>query len=332
MFKQEFRELVAGKKTIYIFGIGEVGIRLLDLLKEAGFEYKFLGFVLTLDDIPTNCKGYPVYRLDDIDRNADILVSVSKPYHPEVFRLLEEKGFCNAIEAHKYFSCTLSKTSDSECSVVDASDHVFTSQEKLVRDRVVTLFKSNMQAFGDDRIYQSLPLLGIEGLRPSDKRIVQYGLDAIVSPETSVLDIGANCGFFDIQLASRVKKILGIEVNEQLVELGKTVIEGLDIHNVSLVCSDYNSWYTVNNDKYDVILSFSVHLWLNILPEEYAKQLVSLMNKGGYIVFESHKVPTDKMYGPFLEAFTQQGMCKIRDGKIKDDGIREREFAIFRKA
>ena len=332
MFKQEFRELVSGKQRIYIFGIGEVGLRLLDLLKEAGLEHKFFGFILTLDDIPTSCEGYPVYRLDDIDRAADILVSVSKPYHPEVFRLLERKGFRNAIEAHKYFSCALSKASDSECPVFEAPDHDFSPQEQLVRARVATLFKTNIQAFGDNQIYQSLPLLGIKGLRPSDKRIAEYGLDEIVSLETSVLDIGANCGFFDIQLARRVKRILGIEVNEQLVELGRTVIEGVDIHNVSLVCSDYNSWFKANKDKYDVILSFSVHLWLNILPGEYAKQLISLMNNGGYIVFESHKTPTDKMYGTFLDAFEQQGMSKIREGKIKDDGIREREFSIFRKA
>lgn len=67
-------------------------------------------------------------------------------------------------------------------------------------------------------------------------------------------------------MSYKVNEILGIEYNEKLVEIAQDTAKLLKVENVEFVNADYNEWQKNNSKKFDVILAFAVHIWLNIEP------------------------------------------------------------------
>lgn len=327
----EYKKIINGMEKIYIFGIGEVGLRLFYLLQEIGEEKKFKGFIVTKGEKPPMVEGFNVYSLKDIPVDSDILVSVSKSYHPEVYKELRNEGFENIVSGHKYFNCVLNNKQNLSGDVktvynINADDKVL-----YFKKYIQNMYVEKNQAFGDGKIYQSLPLLSIDGLRPTDIRINEYGIYDYITKDSCILDIGCNCGFFDIELANDVNKVVGLDVNETLIEIGIMTAKILEINNIFFICDDYNNWEKNNCESFDMIFSFSVHLWLDISPEHYAEQLYNMLNKNGHIIFESHKTPTDSKYREYVKALNDKGLRIVRKGKIKDDKIREREYVILEK-
>lgn len=179
--------------------------------------------------------------------------------------------------------------------------------------------------------YQSLPMLDIDGLRPTDQRIKTYGLMNFLKPDMNMLDIGCNVGFFDFSLAGHVKSVLGIEYDKEYVDFAKEAGKILDMSTVEIVQADFNEWVKNNTRKFDVILSFAVHHWLGASPEGYIEILDNLLNPGGYVVFESHISATGwNEFAKFSEVFMKNGFEKYSSGSIDEDESK-REWAVFRK-
>ena len=318
--REEWNEQIKNRNNIYIYGAGKVGKRLLKLLIESGIGEKCKGFLVTsLDENERQIMGKEVIKFTtDLEKNINIFVSVSKVYHPEVYQLLEKNNFNDIVEAHKYFSLELNN-GQVEYGEVNS------------RDDLIQKYRKSAQAFGGERFYQSLPKLNIIGDRPTDKRLAEYGIDKYITKESNILDIGANCGFIDLTLSYKVNEILGIEYNEKLVEIAQDTAKLLKVENVEFVNADYNEWQKNNSKKFDVILAFAVHIWLNIEPNEFANQIYELLNDNGYFVFESQTYPSDILYDKFCEKFSNIGLKEVKKEFMKDDGKTLRKFAIFKK-
>ena len=186
--------------------------------------------------------------------------------------------------------------------------------EEQLKLRLDAEFKKQEQFFGKGKFYQSFPRLKIDGMRPTDERIQRYQIQKFVKKSDDVLDLGCNCGFFDLSVAEWVSSVTGIEYNEALVAIGNMARDGLKINNVHFVASDYESWKKKNKKKFDVIFSFAVHYWFKVKPYNYAKDLSKMLNTGGILFFESQDIKGDKDYPRFVAEFKCRNFKEILRG------------------
>jgi 16S rRNA G527 N7-methylase RsmG len=103
-----------------------------------------------------------------------------------------------------------------------------------------------------------------------------------------VLDMGSNVGFFSLYVSEKVNSIDLIELNPKLCNICRKVRDKLKIKNVNIINSnivEYNF-----NKKYDMIFSFAVHGHIGIGLHRYLELLHRLLNEGGLVLFETHRV------------------------------------------
>ena len=339
--REEWEKLLAASSNVLIFGTGSVGLRLYELMRETGQQEKVSGFLVTSFHVDgaaakREIDGKQVVDCwGDCDHTAKVLVSVSRVYHPEVYKQLEAEGFLDIIEAHKFYNLEL-KSTDIFNENIDIKKYADTeieldkSQQDICR-KIILNFCECKQAFGGDIFYQSYPPLGIKGERLTDVRLESYGVKPYLTLKSDVLDIGCNCGFLDMVIADEVRSVTGIEYNEKLVEIARKSSDMLGKSNIAFFNVDYKEWQSVNTKKFDIIFSCAVHIWLNISPKEYALQLYGLLKSGGHLVFESQTLQSDKLYEAFCKELDEIGLKRVKEGYIKDDGKTDRRYAIFEK-
>ena len=193
----------------------------------------------------------------------------------------------------------------------------------------IRILHGNSEQFGTRGLfYQSLPVWGIKGRRPTDLRIREYGLDSIVAGKR-VLDIGCNTGFLDIALTDKAKYITGIEYNQKLVDIANIVKDKMGLTNVTFAQGDFNKY--VAPDKFDVIFSFAVHMWIGMDPDAYVEKLLGLLDEHGYIIFESQKWSLDEQaFNDHITSFKNHGGVVEKEEFINDEGVLLRKFAVIR--
>ena len=198
--------------------------------------------------------------------------------------------------------------------------------EKLT-EKIYCILGKN-QDFDQGTFYQSLEELNIKGQRPTAERIEKYGLKELVQGK-KVLDIGCNCGFIDLSLGLLAQSVDGVEYNGTLVKIANEVRDFLKRENVHFETGDFKEYRT--NKKFDVIFSFAVHYWIGLSAEEYCKRIVSLLEQDGYLIFESQNIETvDVDFEKYCHQFEKNGMKKIREGQICDDGEITRRFLVYK--
>lgn len=202
------------------------------------------------------------------------------------------------------------------------------SRVDKLKEEIYLILGEN-QDFGRGQFYQSLDEIGIRGQRPTEKRIELYGLRNLVKGK-SVFDIGCNCGFMDISLGIDAKSVRGIEYNSVLVKIANRVRSFLGRENVCFEVGDFKEY--IINKPYDVVFSFAVHQWIGLPAEKYCKKIVSMLKQGGYLVFESQDINKDKVFEEYCLKFQEQGLKKVKEERIIDDGKIERKFVIFNYA
>lgn len=314
---EEWKRLVRSLDKFYIFGKGEVGRRLYDLVCYEGMQDKFIGFV----DSGT-------FALSDmIGEDATVLVSVTKLYHPEVYDLLERYS-CNIVECHKFYN--LSMQNQDTVLVNDNSDGETIVGEDI-KAMISERYKKIGAAFGSSEFYQSFPRLGMDGVRSTEERIKKYGLYNLLDKEKSVLDIGSNCGFLDMEIAGHAKVIDALEYDEVMMDFSAYCSSLLGIGNINNICGDFCEWSVATKNRYSIILALAVHVWIDLKPDEFAKRIDKLLEHGGNLVFESHNIKTDTRYKDFCNGFRQLGYTVNKSGNIIDDGKQMRKYCIFGK-
>jgi len=199
-----------------------------------------------------------------------------------------------------------------------------------IKEALSAILMRETQVFGRGTFYQSSEVLGISGQRPTTERYRIYGLDEFLNKHQRVLDIGCNCGFFALEMAKKVKSVVGIEIAGTLVEVGQTAQVYLGQSNVEFIQDNFNRHRF--DGKFDFICSFAVHYWLGMDMLNYGKRLFDLLNPGGKVILESQNVQKEDVdWDKKLSLLRKVGFVEVRSGRIKDDGVIERKFTILRK-
>ena len=173
--------------------------------------------------------------------------------------------------------------------------------------------------YGGSGFYQSYYELGIPGTRNSGERILLYKMRDYLKKDDSVLDIGCNCGFLDLQISSFVGSVLGIEIEQGFIDVANKTRDWLNIGNASFRCMDFHD--DKMNRRFNAILSLAVHelMLLKFTEQEYVDRIKELLLEGGYLFFESHDTRTDlQLFNKLCEMFKATGFTEIMKKEYVD--------------
>ncbi len=189
------------------------------------------------------------------------------------------------------------------------------------------MFVKSDQHFGGQVFYQSCEPIGLIGVRPTAERAKIYGVDQYLTSNSTVLDIGANTGFFSIHIADKVGHIDAIEIDQTLSLIGKTVAKWLDKNNIVYHNCNFNLYQS--EKPYDVIFAFAVHKWASNSIDDFSKKLLTFCKSGSIIFFESNNIVKDPMFSNDLKKLCQYGFDVV---KIVDTHYEcSRKMAILKK-
>ena len=142
--------------------------------------------------------------------------------------------------------------------------------------------------YAGGKFYQGLKDINIRGQRDTEQRFEDYEIEQHLNKDFTTLDIGANTGFFSINLAKYVKECNCVEINPTLTKIGKEVADFLN-RNVNFHASDFGAFQT--DKKFNIVMSFAadeVADRINTLKfKEYIDKILSMMKDDGLIFFES---------------------------------------------
>lgn len=144
----------------------------------------------------------------------------------------------------------------------------------------------------DGYFYQGFEKIGISGIKPTERRIKNYGIKKFFEANKTTLDIGSNAGFLACYLGEFFREVEGIELNPYLVKMGNTTRDFLDLNNVNFIKGNFLEYDF--QKKYDVVFSLSNHHTidgnLNVNFESYLQKIFKILEKGGILFFESHDI------------------------------------------
>jgi 2-polyprenyl-3-methyl-5-hydroxy-6-metoxy-1,4-benzoquinol methylase len=182
---------------------------------------------------------------------------------------------------------------------------------------------------GMGSFYQSCEELLIEGQRPTRLRFEAYGLEALLTPNDHVLDIGCNKGFFSLEVAKYVRHVDGFDISERFINIANAAKKRLGVGNCNFEISDFSGIGPMR--LYDVVLSFAVHHWIGMPMRQYADRLKRLVKQGGHVLLESQDLAThDANWDQRLAEFMSAGFEEVGHGNLCDDGYLVREFVVLR--
>lgn len=175
----------------------------------------------------------------------------------------------------------------------------------------------------DGHFYQSLPQLGIQGVRDSFERIYTYGLDKVFDSNMRVLDIGCNTGFFDLCFADRVKSINAIDIDNHYINVADTARKMLQISNVTFEKCDIKQKQF--DEKFELVIACAVHNWIGFTLDKFVELINNILNDKGYFLLESNSIEmVDKNFDQWLNGFTSLGYKVVHKSRtVSKIGIRE---------
>ena len=134
-------------------------------------------------------------------------------------------------------------------------------------------------------------------VREPEKEIILNNLKKVLKKEFSVLEIGAGTGRFTLEIAPYVKKVVAVDISENM--LGK-LSEKLREKNISNVTLINGNFLRVDfSEKFDVIASFSAI--------EYIKDAAALYKKIGALAGPECKLIITTAHNTFLRLFGRLG-------------------------
>ncbi len=117
-------------------------------------------------------------------------------------------------------------------------------------------------------------------------RIRTYGIDKVLTPETTVLDLGCNRGYFGICLSPHIKHYTGIESDINQVKHGIREKGSREYSNLTYRHETYSpdSLY----GGFDIIICCAFHIYCGVSMEVFGKNLADMLNEGGHLFLEGH--------------------------------------------
>lgn len=326
---------------VYLYGAKKMAEKLYTLISILGKGYKnqIKGFLVTdgKENVQELC-GLPVHDVHVFqDKSVRILVPHMGIYKEQIVDTLNLLGFYNVFSVCKLLERTLQEEREAIDNIkvgwetYNKKAEIDKLRDISIREKIIDILQKGQPDFGGIKPYQSLELIGLDGIRPTEYRIREYGLREILNAKHNVLDIGCNSGFLDIAISDLVQSVTGIEYDENLVNVANVVKDYLKALNCTFYQGDFVNWYKNTNIHYNAIFSFAVHHWLDISSKEYVVMIDKLLAMEGYLWFESHVYKEDFEYHECCKEFEKLNYRRLFEKKIKDDGIQEREFVLFQK-
>ena len=200
---------------------------------------------------------------------------------------------------------------------------------------ILNEYTNDKSGFGGAQFYQSFKKIGFDGQRNTEARIELYNIKNFLNKSDVVLDIGCNCGFLDMQVASYVKKVVGYEISPSLVDIANKVSKFLNINNVEFHCEDFTANKHIKT--YNAVFAFAIHTWLvteMFAEEDFVDLIYNLLENEGYLFFESNNMrDCDGTFKKLCSMFVERGM-KICLHKNLSDTYRSdiiREIVVLQK-
>ena len=175
--------------------------------------------------------------------------------------------------------------------------HKLNSNHKSIRNKIVQIIKlnkNNLYDYGEGFFYQSIPSIGLKGLRDTTKRISKLNLHNCLK-NSKFLDIGTNVGSIPLSINNEFKFGIGIDHNEITIKVAQEIQNYLKISNLKFFKGDFLN-YTFE-ENFDVILSLANHSTFDEGIKDtnaYFDKINSLLNKNGILIIESHNPSFEK--------------------------------------
>ena len=338
--KKEWESIIA-RSNLYIYGAAKTAEKLYEFIIQMGYKENVKGFLVT--DSEKNASEVCGLPVSDVHCFSDKEVSVLVPhvgiYREQICELLEKLAFSNIYLVGQLRARTSQEereyiTSGHEeigWEIYDQKSEAEKEKDAGIREQILSILQEGNPDFGGVKPYQSLEMIGLRGIRPTEYRIREYELRQILKEQDDVLDIGCNSGFLDLSIASDVRSVTGVKYDSSLVNAANLVANYLKISNCVFYNGDFNEWYRNANTNYNVIFSFAIHHWLNLASNEYVTIIDHLLRAGGYLCFESHIYGADVEFDECYKEFLELGYRIVCEKKINDDGLQERQYVLFQK-
>ena len=285
-------------------------------------------------------KSFDVY--DELQKPFDYVGNIIKYDFDHIILAVNSKNIADEIkEELKILNISDKKIIWSSSYKFFGHEIVPKNQEMFIKNlnffnSVFTEYINDKSGFGGSQFYQSFEKLSIEGQRDTKERIDVYNIKNLLSIEDTVLDIGCNCGFFDMQIAPYVKKVVGYEISPNLVNIAIKTSKFLNISNVEFHCEDFTK--AEHHETYDVVLAFAIHVWFindNFSEDDFVDLFFNLLKDGGYLFFESNDTKKfDESFKKLCSMFKDKGMKQCLHKNFSDTNRADinRDIIIFQKA
>lgn len=341
---KELDLIVNYSECIYIYGAKKTAERLYGyLLRKVKNPEILKGFLVTdSKDNPKKVCDLPVIDVNCFENyEACILVPHMGLYKNQIYELLNSLGFKNImlvpwliaeIDQNERNNLESGKIGSGEKNT-KGNVNQGNQKDEIIREKILNILQEEQPDFGCVKPYQSMELIGLDGVRSTEYRIKEYELHRVMKSENDVLDIGCNTGFLDMSIADKVRTITGIEYDTGLVRVADLVKDYLGIKNCVFYNGDFNVWYEDNSNTitYNIIFSFAIHHWLHISSQKYVEMIDTLLCKNGYFCFESHDIKSDVMFKECCNEFQHLGYRIVGEKDMHDDGLNERKYVLFQK-
>jgi len=147
-----------------------------------------------------------------------------------------------------------------------------------------------------------------------------------------VLDIGCNIGCFGVEVSKNVGSYVGFDINDSLVKIASRLANYHRADNCQFLTSSFEDYRNSEPGKFDLIFSFAVHVWIGKPMNEYVEDLKAMLEPGGVVIIESNDlVRNDTQFFANMSCFYEQGFFLLYRGTLKDDGVINRGFCVFKR-
>ncbi len=157
-------------------------------------------------------------------------------------------------------------------------------------------------------------------------RIITYGIDKVVTKESSVFDLGCNRGFFGIALSPLIESYLGIDSDQNQIAHGQNIKASEGLSNLTYRCEKYD--LLAGYGRFDIIICCAFHIYTGVSMESFAEHLSKMLKPKGHLFLEGHPsgyhLPNseynepESYWNPLTSGLRSHKLNVIEEKKVKD--------------
>lgn len=198
---------------------------------------------------------------------------------------------------------------------------------------IVRKYRIANSIYGGGEFYQSFSEIGIAGTRNIQERLDIYQVKKYIKLSDSILDIGCNCGFFDLQLGRYAKTVRGIDIEPMFIDIANETKYHIGIDNVEFCLKDFQSEYEENKGKYNVVFALAVHtnvFQTGVAENQFVEEISGMLEENGILFFESHNLINDReRFNRLCDLFYGNGMKLLQRENYYSDF--DRDIVVMQK-